>query len=326
MFPHIQQLLAIRYDGIPENAGGEDQGYLPYKPFYRKELPVVPAGFLEQEDLYYWKRDFASELVDEARRKVDVVPTSGNEIQSQCQQGKKNCGNLGHPEICCKNEHTCLPTNNTLTGVYCCPSSDPSAQPCSDATLSCDSGWYECSAEFNGGCCKVGQSCGLQQCYASDDPSFGANSEASSGVTSFIPDLNGDGLTGKDDPNEIPRTTITYTGVEGVLTVIQITPPEPGWRTETDDVLSYYENVAFTSTTTSSAIVTGKAIPTAQGSVPTLGTGTPLESGPSPTSVKMASGIERLQCGGLFRWRGALTVVKFLAVIAFSEIMGMALI
>ncbi|KAI5808926.1 hypothetical protein DFH27DRAFT_598503 [Peziza echinospora] len=97
--------------------------------------------------------------------------------QAKCEQGRTSCVNLGHPEICCPAPPAsiCQATKNTLTGVFCCSSSDPVNSPCDDTNLNCREGSYGCPAKFNGGCCRFGQSCTTTSCL--DDGKGPANKD-----------------------------------------------------------------------------------------------------------------------------------------------------
>ncbi|KAH0612754.1 uncharacterized protein H6S33_009134 [Morchella sextelata] len=169
-------------------------GYIPYK-----KLSIPRADNI---GLVSWSEDVS---IKRARQQQgeDSTPTGALDIAPGCPSGKKSCGNLGRPEICCDNEHTCLPTNNTLNGVYCCRSPDPINLPCDEENLKCDPGWYECPASANGGCCKYGQRCGLLQCFEGGGPTSPAPTPASTaGSFGSI----------EDDKNTrtVERTTIRY--------------------------------------------------------------------------------------------------------------------
>ncbi|KAI5778279.1 hypothetical protein EDC01DRAFT_758289 [Geopyxis carbonaria] len=139
-------------------------------------------------------------------------------------QGKDKlpCTEYGHPEICCPETSLCLPTNNSLSGVYCCPAPPrasssttvlPTAPPelkmCHDTALSCQEDSYPCPAIANGGCCPWGFRCAVKSCVPGGGPSSSARPRPSSGqLWSWIPDLDGDGLTGTQDPVEQPFVTI----------------------------------------------------------------------------------------------------------------------
>lgn len=94
-----------------------------------------------------------------------VNPLKAREL-GKCREKWENCALYGHPEVCCPKPplSVCLPTNNTVTGVYCCFSEDPNKSKCDERGLQCPYGWYQCSARFNGGCCTFGDSCSRYSC------------------------------------------------------------------------------------------------------------------------------------------------------------------
>ncbi|RPB01128.1 hypothetical protein L873DRAFT_1788446 [Choiromyces venosus 120613-1] len=193
-------------------------GYLPYKPTENESFDGSAKRHLSRGLDY--------------QRGAKAMQESGD-LKPMCAAGKKACSDLGHPEICCEESHSCLPTNNTLTGTYCCGSPDPVNQPCNDEKLSCEDGWYECPASANGGCCKYGQRCHLLQCLEGGGPARPTASLSQVTPAPSDPDLDGDGVRGTQDNTSAMRTTIPYSASQP-----SITPgPKNGITNGTDDDL-----------------------------------------------------------------------------------------
>ncbi|KAG0642282.1 hypothetical protein HOY80DRAFT_950893 [Tuber brumale] len=216
----------------------ETIGYLPYKPAFETEAP-------DGSEKRHLSRGLDNERGSKTRQ-------GSGDSGPKCSAGKKACSNLGHPEICCYESHICLPTNNTLTGTYCCGSPDPMNQPCNDERLSCESGWYECPASANGGCCKYGQRCGLLQCFEGGGPASPTSSPTQLMPSPSDPDDDGDGVRGTQDNTSALRTTIRYSASNPSIT----SNPASGSTKGTEDGL--YRTTGIPSSTTPSAPFTSR--------------------------------------------------------------------
>ncbi|KAA8893295.1 hypothetical protein FN846DRAFT_914204 [Sphaerosporella brunnea] len=127
--------------------------------------------------------------------------------QPLCPPPHRSCAALGRPEICCPPAATCKRTEQTLSGVFCCLREHGSA--CVPA--GCPAGTYACAPAAGGACCPWGWRCSVAACVPGGGPS--PPGPSSSNSRSGDPrDVDGDGLSGSQDPLEAVARTDGSTG------------------------------------------------------------------------------------------------------------------
>jgi len=168
-----------------------------------KRLSVNAQLFLPTRPIQTFKKQSVLE-----RQTGDDVPyyTCGDQTNS--------CESFGQPDICCPVQMVCYEASFTVSGIYCCNSTDSvfQCQITKADPPKCMASLVECSSETGGGCCPSALECSPNGCVHVNNASMISS-------VSTIASTSNSGTSQSSQSNTQPPTSASSNSLGTPITV-----------------------------------------------------------------------------------------------------------